>query len=375
MAGEPNESISVIDRGLSDQIRQKVLRMCDAPHNWMGKRQCHDEHSDVFFSLQSAMMTLPTPVPTVLTRSSLPDLLANDYWVCDKSQGSRIMVYALDNTVYFLDSRFFVFKVATVPATVQDTFVSGPTLLDAHLNNETVTVFDCIELNGVSMRKLKLSERLVAIGSIVIAQFRETLRPHIGFEMIGKRVHRLSRIRDIFQHLKKRSYRTFEYDDGKRQTLSRGLVFIPEQHAYRSSHKQYTCPIYKWSFPGQQSVDFKVKEPFSGTVKLYCTTEDYSSDILCAQTTLTPSQAHKMLGTDESELIVRCIWNNTRWCVVEIRKDRNKPDTFMGFVNAMESMLDVMTKDELMARLEGGGGAEQSQRPLLSADTALRQAV
>ena len=69
------------------------------------------------------------------------------------------------------------------------------------------------------------------------------------------------------------------------------------------------------------------------------------------------------MSTDESELIVRCIWNSNRWCVVEIRKDRNKPDTFMGFVNAMESMLDVMTKDELLARLDGRAAERPPLQP------------
>lgn len=343
------ESVAVIDRGVSDQIRQRVLKMCNAPHTWMGKRQFQD-HTDVNFSLQSAVMTLPAPVPDILTRCALPKLKEHAYWVCDKSQGSRTMIYAEGGAVYFIDSRFFVFLVATVPRdVVADTFVRGPTLLDGHMQDRTFTLFDVVELNGVSMRQCKLSERLTAIGGIVIAQYRETLRPHLFFELVGKRMHRVNRLDDVLRYFRKRDYRTYHYDDGVRNHASRGLVFVPEDQPYCASHRQYDLEIFKWSFPGQQSVDLKICEPFVGNAKLFCTTESLDTDIWCASSTLTRSQSHKMVGTNESELIVRCIRNGGKWCVVEIRKDRNRPNTVMQFVRIMESMLEPISRDEIAA--------------------------
>ena len=76
---------------------------------------------------------LPGPLPHTLTRATLPTVLNNEYWVCEKSDGIRAMMYS-DNTGSYLVDRCCDFhKIRDQTGIFSLLAPKGPTLVDGEV--------------------------------------------------------------------------------------------------------------------------------------------------------------------------------------------------------------------------------------------------
>jgi hypothetical protein len=75
---------------------------------------------------------LPGPLPASVTKRDLNALKTNSYFVCEKSDGERMMLFA-DKRRLFLVDRKYTFVEVIAPDLAQLLAPSGPTLLDSEL--------------------------------------------------------------------------------------------------------------------------------------------------------------------------------------------------------------------------------------------------
>ena len=336
-----NEHLAVIDRGVSEQVRHRILKSC----------QSHD--------VATTRDALPSPVPTMLTRKRLQEIQTRNYWVCEKTDGIHMMMYAVNNEVFLMDQKAYVYKVTLLKQPMETSFLMRETILDGEMiikKNDAASfvVFDVISVNGNSVIQAPLKDRLSLVGNTVVKEYREMLVDVIPFEVIGKSMFPLNRVSHI---LKAIAFENNEhvYRDDKRENRTDGLVFTPGDEPYRSQacgafskHR-----LYKWKFPERNTVDFKILQPFVNPIKLYCVTET-GQDAHCTHVQLDEETLSELRKLDKMELIIECLFSplSGSWFFADIRKDKSRPNNISTFVQVMEAIMENITEEQILQECE-----------------------
>lgn len=303
-----NESLAVIDRNMSDQVKHRIAQL--------------------------GMPPLAT-TPGILTRRALRECLKKRHWVCEKTDGVRMLLYCDGGSVYVMDQKQHVYKVLAPERC--DHFLRGPTILDGEmlLATRQYLAFDMLCCNGVGVWHRPLSQRLRELSMEVVAPFRQDLRDALPFEIIGKHFVPLQQVGKIFDCMT-RSDAGHVYDDGKRRNRTDGVVVTPEEGT----------GALKWKFPDRQTVDFKVRQPFLTNPRLICRT-DAGQDISVTHGYMSDEHRRVAERTGRVEVIVECTFDE-EWKVTEVRKDKSEPNTLMTFVQIMHAMLEGLTSEDIV---------------------------
>ena len=96
-------------------------------------RACSHGHTK---SAPNSSDNLPGPLPASVTRASLRELHSKAYWVCEKSEGERMMFFAKHGRAFLVDRRFVFLEIKGCPAFLA-LFPNGATILDGELLSPT----------------------------------------------------------------------------------------------------------------------------------------------------------------------------------------------------------------------------------------------
>jgi hypothetical protein len=191
----------------------------------------------------------PGPQPISIEYKHFPILKNNEYVVCEKTDGERHMLVALQfegkNVALFVNRSFNMFLVKL---NLKKKVYEG-TILDGELYENEFMIYDAICVNGEHVGRLNLSERLACVGDVLKG---------IIVMKTDKYKLRLKK----FYNLK--NFKSFmdEHLPSVTQSVD-GVVFTPVNEPVRiGTHET----LFKWKPQEKNTVDFCMKrgESFSG---------------------------------------------------------------------------------------------------------------
>ncbi|KAI1761735.1 mRNA capping enzyme, alpha subunit [Hypoxylon sp. FL1150] len=226
---------------------------------------------DVANLLHRGSTGFPGAQPVSFCKKHLEELCREDYYVCEKSDGIRYLMFltADENgaeTVYLIDRKndYWWIEEALhfpLPNNTQafhvGTVLDGELVMDVHSDGRReprYLVFDCLALDGQSLMARELSKRLGYFQEQVFKPYRKLLddypseRQYQPFFIDLKSMQMAYGIRMLFEDVIKR----LKHDND-------GLIFT----ALHSEYKPGTDPhILKWKEADENSVDFLWKLRF-----------------------------------------------------------------------------------------------------------------
>jgi len=202
--------------------------------------------------------------PIGLTGKNIELLLTEDYLVCEKTDGIRLMLLAYQGALYFYDRKnsFYSTDLILRP----DETVFHTLLFDGEMYKEGETyifaMFDCLVYNSEPKISLNLSKRLwccfefekVFRRGLVL---RKNDSPHKCFSIIGKQMFKSYAFPQILD-----SISSLKHEND-------GLIFTPVHVPYIL---QSRSAILKWKPPHLNTVDFAIRgDEAPGLYTLHCT--------------------------------------------------------------------------------------------------------
>mmetsp|Transcript_3196 Transcript_3196/g.5964 ORF Transcript_3196/g.5964 Transcript_3196/m.5964 type:complete len:404 (+) Transcript_3196:63-1274(+) len=369
-----------VERQHVRELKERVLDIC---HGKSGRRYRHYE-----------MEKIPGPMPQSVSSKTLNVLSNKEYWVAEKSDGDRFMLfYSETSRKCYLIGRKFDLRI--VPGSYfPNLFRGGDTLIDGELVSEvqkgverdTYLVFDVVAIRGRSYVNEKLLDRLKQIGG-VIGMYRQSKNmQEAPFALQSKTFKKKKHIGEILKMISRddsdsncstqESHPIFWFKEqrsnGWRKNKNDGLIFTPEHGGYM----QRECPILKWKFPELQTIDVAIrsedlmkivsrgarndgKEP---RIAIYCNGRDPSGRQRSAEIYLRDIKAPK-----DPEGLLNAFRKGNRGkgfsCIVEVGYDkaqgewiiyRPRPDKARAnFITTCMSTFDALIDNINAERLEG----------------------
>ncbi|KAF8559638.1 mRNA capping enzyme, alpha subunit [Imleria badia] len=349
-----------VPRG-SDQeswLKSHVARLCQLDHN-----------------------RFPGSQPISFSLNHLADLERRDYWVCEKSDGIRVLfflqtdpnggsqvVYLIDrHNTYYEVSGFWFPHPDRPRESLMDTILDGELVVDVEPTSKKETLrylaFDCLVFDNenVMSRSLdkrygRLKERFYRPWCKVKEQFPQ-MAEDIPFDIQVKDISFSYGIEDVFRLV-----------IPKLQHGNDGLIYTCRETPYVSG----TDPnILKWKPPSENSIDFKLvlrfppsgsnpsqpefhAKPFFG-LHVYCGDER-------GQPTYEPYdelfmeddewEKMKLSGEQIDDRIVEVHWDPEldRWRMLRFRDDKPHGNFRTVVENIIQSIADGVEKSMLLAR-------------------------
>ncbi|MBW0482985.1 hypothetical protein O181_022700 [Austropuccinia psidii MF-1] len=217
----------------------------------------------------------PGSQPVSFTCESLELLESEDFWVCEKSDGVRVMVLIVVKAspqgpiqeVYFINRKdeFYLIDNIIFPyfenpnRYLKDTILDGELVIDIEPNRNNkqslkFLAFDCIVWEGDTLMKRPLINRYGRLKDWVIAphnrllQTQPALKKHMPFEVELKKMELAYGIDKVFRQ-----------DLPKLKHGNDGLIFTSAIAPYQMG----TDPkILKWKPPSENSIDFRLELRF-----------------------------------------------------------------------------------------------------------------
>ncbi len=323
----------------------------------------------------------PGAQPVSFAKRHLEELRKQDYFVCEKTDGLRCLMYILvhegQEVTYLIDRKNDYYQVDHIHFPKPDiqegkppSFHSG-TILDGELVIDTLPgrppqkmylVFDCMVLDGERLMHRTLDKRL--------AYFRDRVyEPYVKF----RRIYPEEAPPDFIVDWKKME---FGYGTEKmfKETLPKlphgndGLIFTCRTTPYQFGTDQH---ILKWKPAYENSIDFRMilefpmVDPDSDDedgvaypdytavpyVKLAVYGGDRQEDIPYGTMMVESPQweAWKALGRPLNDQIVECslVESNT-WRFLRFREDKHEANHISTVESVMESILDKVSEDDLI---------------------------
>ncbi|ORD94629.1 MCE1 [Enterospora canceri] len=193
--------------------------------------------------------------PVALNRERLDLLLNEDYLVCEKSDGIRVMLLLSGQFTYLYD------RTNKFHMTCINTRTKAPFLFDGEMYRTKDTfvfaIFDVLIFDGKSVLKRNLIERLSLCQSFANT-FRSSHRDSalIKFKIVFKTFIKSYAFKSILDAIS-----SFDHKND-------GLIFTPVSDPYAL---YAISRILKWKPPHLNTIDFKIRPIFPKLFGLFCT--------------------------------------------------------------------------------------------------------
>ncbi|ORY25741.1 putative mRNA guanylyltransferase [Naematelia encephala] len=214
----------------------------------------------------------PGAQPVSFSAQSLDLLETMDFWVCEKSDGIRLLIFVVMNgmtgnqEVWLIDRKQQFYQVdnlhfphwerASDPLT--DTVLDGELVIDIDPKTGTQVLryyaFDCLVLNGDNIMKKTLISRFGRLREWVVKPFERALRDlpewrdNLPFEVVAKK-----------QELSYNISQVLNVHIPQLQHGHDGLIFTCAESEYFPGTDE---KILKWKPPSENSIDFKIELRF-----------------------------------------------------------------------------------------------------------------
>ncbi|WWD15737.1 hypothetical protein CI109_100159 [Kwoniella shandongensis] len=242
--------ILLTDQTIQSFLSQRVADLCEVNNN----------------------SKFPGSQPVSFSSGSLELLEKRDFWVCEKSDGVRVLVFVVMNgmtnnqEVWLIDrkQRYFSIQDLHFPHWENINNPLGETLLDGELVIDIdpktgaeilrFYAFDCMVLNGENIMKKPLLKRYARLRDWVVAPFEKSLRQYpewrenLPFQVLAK-------TQELSYHIG----HVLKVHVPKLQHGHDGLIFTCVETEYVPGTDEN---ILKWKPPSENSIDFRLELRF-----------------------------------------------------------------------------------------------------------------
>ncbi len=231
---------------------------------------------------------LPGPMPFELRKYQIPHVL--DHWITVKHDGTRGLLCQTSTRTVWIDRSMAERDLEWEPLATYG-------VLDGEMMDDgTFIVHDCLAINGESVMKENLRERLVHAARVV-------------------GTHSKVRV--------KRFYRVDEIDEIEADGPNDGVILTnPNGH--------YNSKVYKIKSEGEHTVDFMVDR---------------------GQLFIQTRKGLEAVGTMEScypnGSIVECALRDGEWVPIRLRGDKRRPNFIAVMMDALISMCNPLSLHDL----------------------------
>ena len=328
-------------------------------------------------------LSFPGAQPVSFASRHIAELQKEDYYVCEKSDGIRCLMYLTGDDVgaeitYLIDRKNDYYHVSGLhfPKSMENPqeFHSG-TLVDGELVNDrqkdgsrklNYLVFDCLVLDGSSLMQRTLDKRLAYFRDKVYNPYKALYKAYpeelqyVPFQVEFKNMQFAYGIEMMFREV----LPNLPHDND-------GLIFTCRNSPYQPGTDQH---ILKWKFENENSVDFRLffdwhpLEPdpetqANGDLELL---PDYrrkpkfhlaahkssSEDIFYGEMHVEDEEWEKMKALNEplDERIVECYQDKEqRWRFMRWRNDKHEANHISTVDSVLESIRDSVSQEQLIA--------------------------
>jgi len=304
-------------------------------------------------------------------------LKRNNYWVCEKSEGVKVLILFTKEQIYFYDDCGSIFSISSNnfflpsignPSSPQDqTLIDGEMTFNFHYTKYCVMIIDVLYVEGENITKLSLSKRLQAIRERIIVPYRNKYpddkdQEILPLVLLGKEYLKLSNINKIFDKIKhyecsreeEGSGHRFLYTNGKRYNDNNGIIFTPEDKEYRPWKNNF---IKRWKWNIFNTVNFLVKHTKikgKDVFKLFVRIPGNDSNLMEYRTAFFSRECANRLLSDlkgENGAIIECAYDSKsigEWVYYRIQNNKIYPDSFATVFSTLEIMTENITRDDLL---------------------------
>ncbi|KAJ9657063.1 Dcp1p-Dcp2p decapping enzyme complex alpha subunit [Neophaeococcomyces mojaviensis] len=383
-----------------DQLMERIQA------RWAGEEVQRQRQREVAQLLQrNNWRSFPGAQPVSFARSHFEELKKHDYYVCEKTDGQRYLMYlakGVDDSgqpvsyQYLIDRKNNYYYVENPPFPNPDkrpeefhidTILDGELVEDREVSGSVIKylVFDMLFYNGKDFRPRPLDKRLGYLKSFILRPYNDMLRENPDWK------------RDLFFEVKDKDTE-FAYALQKMffETIPKvkkvhgndGLIFTCRETPYSSGTDQH---IIKWKSPEENTVDFLMHirwaeadpdpddlnqtvyedyDAFPADVGLYIYHGNQADYARVGNLFLTPDDWVRMKGEGKplQDCIVECYLEDTstlnghtingnthdtkRWRFHRFREDKEEANHVSTFESVRASIEDHVTEKELLDRAE-----------------------
>lgn len=328
--------------------------------------------------LERTSIHFPGAQPVSFAARHIEELQQRDYYVCEKSDGMRCLMYLTRETngnevVYLIDRKNDYYHVKDLhfplPGSELEfhigTMVDGELVIDNQENGERVMrylVFDCLVLDHQSLIKRTLDKRLAYFREKVYIPYRDLYKKYpdevqyLPFQLQFKDMHFGYGVEMMFRDVLP-----------KLPHGNDGLIFTCRTSPYQFGTDNM---ILKWKDRRDNSIDFKMTMNFPKvtpdaddpnqeqyldyTVKpefclhVHQGGDDYSH---FAELIVDDAQWEKLKALNEplEERIVECcLDDNKRWRLLRFRDDKRDANHSSTVTSVLQSIRDSVSKEDLI---------------------------
>ncbi len=319
---------------------------------------------------------VPGPMPISILRSNLKTLSDNQYWVAEKSDGDRYLLFysSARKQCYLIGRKFDLLKV---PGDLLPHMFSGggDSLLDGEVVEEWVSgqkrpaylVFDIVAFHGVHYGEQPLSKRLQQIGKSVGEYRRMEGKGFCPFIVQSKTFYKKEHVSEMLKKIERKvsSSGHVEYwfsetrTAGLRMNLNDGVILTPELGGYMQRH----APILKWKFLELNTIDVEirpedVRNANQKTIPVYCKGRNPSGGrdavSLFLREIPMPARINEYFATVRSGArfcIVEIGYDKTKgkWVIHRARPDKGQANFITTCMGTFDALIDNVSPDNLKA--------------------------
>ncbi|KAM0688360.1 hypothetical protein COBT_000381 [Conglomerata obtusa] len=328
---EQNLDLSIIKTVLTDRDSTKMMQHINT---MIGTKHIHNLEKTIF----------PGSHPITLLKKHIPPLLCKNYYVCEKSDGVRVLMYIYTSKsrifVFFIDRKCKIYNIDIPMAQINHTLFDGELYFDEIDGKKQLTyaIFDTILFNGNSVVEDNLQHRL-----------------GYAFKYVSKHMH-LNYPKIIVKSMSK-SYGFCEVYNNLSVLYHKndGLIFTPVDLPYVPGRCDY---LFKWKPGDLNTCDFLLKK-VSGCFFLYemnvfgkyneLKVFDYFFDRECDDPERLNGKIVEMCFDKEVDNLNYVDFSVKKggWKIYKIRVDKETPNSHKVVINVLFSIKEAITFEQL----------------------------
>ena len=326
----------------------------------------------------------PGTQPVSFDKSCLNRLLTEDFWVCEKSDGQRVLVlivvrpdtgiqevFLIDrkNMYYQVHGMFFPPLSSSSQRPLTNTILDGELVVDTLAEGQTMLrllLFDCLVMDGVNVTQRPFSRRYASLLLQLLPSFQNYLKFYPDARMMHPfeiQVKHMDLAHGIQMILEEKIPQLLHGNDG--------LIFtgLDSKYVYGSNTK-----ILKWKPPQENTIDFQLQLRFPPDLKADAsgTTPDLRAKPTFQLWQHESGDTHvpfdyldmddeewekwKQSGEQLDDRIVECAWyppspddpSLATWHIKRIRDDKTTANHKTTVSRILQSIRDGVSEEELV---------------------------
>ncbi|KAI5124570.1 hypothetical protein M0805_003090 [Coniferiporia weirii] len=319
----------------------------------------------------------PGSQPVSFAQRDLARLENEDYWVCEKSDGVRVLffVHTVDNEnqmVYLIDRHnqyrllqgFFFPHHENPRVPLRSTIIDGELVIDTDPKTRKETVrflaFDCLVVDNQNVMSRSLDKRYGRLQEWFYKPYRKMMQDHPHM-MQNQSFDIKVKAMNLSYGLEK----VFNEDLPKLQHGTDGLIYTCLQSPYVVGTDRN---ILKWKPPSENSIDYKLvlrfpPDPQRPSQPDFLSKPVFGLDVFVGgrndyepfdELYVDDDEWEKLKASGEQvdDRIVEVYWesNEKRWRMMRFRDDKPNGNHKSVVDNIIQTIIDGVEKEDLLAR-------------------------